>query len=298
MLTALAILIDGLTYASWLFIVALGLTLIFGVMKVLNVAHGSLYAFGAYVAATAIGAYFEAGLAPLGSYALLALTSVAVGIVMGLVLERGLLQHMYGRDEVIIVLVTYAAFLILEDVILNVWGGSPYFAYQPYGLLGVTEIAGLNFSNYMLMLVALAVLLGLGTQLTLNRTRWGKLLLAVIHDREMAASVGINVRAVFTVTFVIGAILGALGGAVTAPTISVTPGIGVEVIVLAFAIVVIGGLGSIMGALVGAMLVGVSRAAAIHLWPEIELFVIYAVMALVLSFRPYGLFSRAQARKI
>jgi len=120
----------------------------------------------------------------------------------------------------------------------------------------------------------------------------------VIQDREMSVFLGINVARVFTVTFVIGAMLGALGGAVTAPIISVTPGIGVEVIVLAFAVVVIGGMGSIAGAAIGSFLVGIAHAAAVHLLPEVELFVIYAVMSLVLAFRPRGLFSQAQMRRI
>ena len=298
MLTAVAILVDGLVYASWLFLVALGLTLICGVMRILNVAHGSFYAFGAYVSATAIGIYFDAGWEPMGSFLLIGLSAVAVGLILGLLLERGLLRFMYGQDEVVIVLVTFAAFLIFEDVILNVWGGSPYFAYQPYSLFGNTDMGGLFFSNYDLLLIVFAGLLGVVVWWALNRTRNGRLLLAVIHDREMATAFGINVTAFFTITFVIGAMLGALGGAVTAPKISVTPGIGVEVIVLAFAIVVIGGLGSIGGAVIGALTVGLSRAAAVHLLPTVELFVIYAVMSLVLVFRPQGLFSRAEARKI
>ncbi|MFO1350330.1 MAG: branched-chain amino acid ABC transporter permease [Gammaproteobacteria bacterium] len=298
MLTALAILVDGLVYASWLFIVALGLTLIFGVMKVLNVAHGGFYAFGAYAAASTIGVYYEKGYPPLGGYALLLGAAIVVGLVLGLLLERGLLRFMYGRDEVLMALVTFAVFLIMEDVILLAWGGDPYFAYQPYGLLGNTRLGGLNFSNYDIALIGLALLLWLLTTWTVNATRWGKLLRAVIHDREMAAAFGIDVKRVFTITFVIGAMLGALGGAVTAPKISVTPGIGVEVIVLAFAIVVIGGMGSVGGALVGALIVGLARAAAVHLLPQVELFMIYGVMALVLTFRPQGLFGRAQARKI
>ena len=296
--TVLAIVVDGLVFASWLFIVALGLTLIFGVMQILNVAHGSFYAFGAYVAANGIGVYYEAGLAPIGGFAVIAVSAVAVGVVLGLALERGLLRFMYGRDEVLMALVTFATFLILEDAILLIWGGDPFFAYQPYGLLGITELGPLIYSNYDLSLIGLALTLCALTWWVLNRTRMGKLLLAVIHDREMAAAFGVNVTRVFTLTFVIGAILGALGGAVTAPMISVTPGIGVEVIVLAFAIVVIGGMGSIWGAVIGAVVVGLSRAAAVHLLPEVELFVIYGVMALVLAIRPQGLFSRAQARKI
>ena len=120
----------------------------------------------------------------------------------------------------------------------------------------------------------------------------------MIHDREMAQAFGINVTRVFTLTFILGAVLGALGGAFTAPQISVTPGIGVEVIVLAFAVVAIGGMGSIHGALVGAILVGIFRATAVHLLPELEIFIIYAVMALVLTFRPQGLFGQAVARRI
>lgn len=298
MLTATAILVDGLVYASWLFIVALGLTLIFGVMKILNVAHGGFYAFGAYCSASAIGVYFEAGWPAAGSFILIGVVAILAGLIMGLILERGLIQFMYGRDEVLSVLVTFASFLIIEDVILLIWGGSSYFAYQPHAHLGVTDVAGLIFATYDLALVGLAVVLGAAFYWSLYRTSLGKILLAVIHDREMAASFGINVGAVFTITFVIGAILGALGGAVTAPMISVSLGIGVEVIVLAFAIVVIGGMGSIGGAAIGAVIVGLSRAASVHLLPEVELLVIYAVMATVLVFRPEGLFTRVATRRI
>jgi branched-chain amino acid transport system permease protein len=298
MLTLIAILVDGLVYSSWLFLVAVGLTLIFGVMKILNVTHGSLYAFGAYTAAWMIGLYFEADWPAAGSFAVLAVAALVVGVVLGLVLERGLLRFMYGRDEVIIVLVTYAAFLVLEDVILLIWGTDPYFAFQPYGLLGSSGLGVLLFANYDLSLVGVAVVLGAVMWWAINRTRWGMLLQAVIHDREMAQALGINVTLMFTLTFILGAILGALGGAVTAPQISVAPGIGVEVIVIAFAVVVVGGMGSIPGAAIGALSVGLIRAAAVHLLPQVELFVIYAVMSLVLAVRPQGLFSRAEARKI
>jgi len=298
MLTLVAIVVDGLIYSSWLFIVAVGLTLIFGVMKILNVAHGSLYAFGAYTAATLVGLYFKTGWPPTGSFAAMGLAALAVGLVLGLVLERGLLRFMYDRDPVIIVLVTYAAFLILEDAILLVWGTDPYFAFQPYALLGNSSVGVLSFANYDLSLVGLSLVVGGALWWGLTRTRSGKLLQAVIHDREMAQALGIDVTRFFTVTFVLGAILGALGGAVTAPQISVAPGIGVEVIVIAFAVVVIGGMGSIPGAAIGALIVGILRATAVHLLPQVELFVIYGVMSLVLALRPEGLFSRAQARKI
>jgi len=298
MLTALTILVDGLVYSSWLFIVAVGLTLIFGVMKVLNVAHGGFYSIGAYTAAWSIGLYFEAGWAPLGSFALLILSAVVAGVVLGLALERGLLRFVYGRDEILVVLVTYAVFLILENLVLQIWGIDAYLAYQPNTLLGTTRLGGLAFSNYELMLIPLAGVVGFGLWWGLNRTRTGKILRAVIHDREMSLGMGVNVARLFTATFVIGAVLGALGGAVTAPMISVTPGIGVEVIVLAFAVVVISGLGSVPGTIIGALIVGLRRAAAVHLWPEIELFVIYAVMSAVLIVRPQGLFGRPHLRRI
>ena len=298
LLTLSAILTDGLVYAAYLFIVAIGLTLIFGVMKILNVTHGSFYAFGAYGAATAVGIYANSDLpAALGFLFMIAL-AMAIGLVMGLILERGLLRLVYGRDEVVVVLVTYAVFLILEDVIVLIWGPGSYAAYQPMLAAGNTELADLVLSNYDLILVALAAALAGTTYWALKFTRYGRLLTTVIFDRETAAAFGINVTLVYTVTFLIGAMLGALGGAVMAPKISVTLGIGVEVIVLAFAVVAIGGMGSIEGALVGALVVGICRAAAVHLVPQLELFVIYGVMALVLVVRPYGLFVRAQPRKI
>lgn len=298
MLIALAILMDGLVYASWIFIVALGLTLIFGVMKILNVAHGAFYAFGAYGAATLVGLYFEADLPAVGAFAAMLAAAIVIGVLLGLVLERGVLRQVYERDEVILVLVTYAAFLVLEDVLRLIWGADAYFAYQPYVALGNTEAGEMIVANYDLALIVFAGLTAVVAQWLLNRTRWGRLLTLVIHDREIATALGVNVALFFTVTFVVGAVLGAIGGAVTAPKISVTPGLGVEVIVLAFAVVAIGGMGSIAGALLGALMVGFCRAAAVHLMPEIELFVIYAVMAFVLAVRPQGLFTRAQARKI
>jgi branched-chain amino acid transport system permease protein len=297
-LTTFSILTDGLVYAAYLFIVAIGLTLIFGVMKILNVAHGSFYAFGAYGAATAVGIYSTLGLPTAAGFLFMILLAMAIGMVLGIILERGILRLVYGKDEVVIVLVTYAVFLILEDVIVLIWGAGSYAAYEPMVAAGNTEIGDLVLSNYDIILVAIAAVLAALAYWSLKFTRYGRLLTTVIFDREVAAAFGINVTLVYTATFIIGAMLGALGGAVMAPKIAVTLGIGVEVIVLAFAVVAIGGMGSIEGALIGALIVGICRAAAVHLVPQIELFVIYGVMALVLVIRPYGLFVRAQPRKI
>lgn len=298
MLTSFAIATDGLVYAAYLFLVAVGLSLIFGVMKILNVTHGSFYAFGAFGAATAVGIYADLGLPDALGFLFMILFAMAIGAALGVVLERVVLRTVYGRDEVVTVLVTYAVFLILEDVISLVWGQRSYPAYQPMAAAGDVELGDLILSNYDIGLVAIAVLVAAGGYWALNYTRYGRLLTVVIFDREIAAAFGINEKVVFTATFVIGAMLGALGGAVMAPKISVTPGIGVEVIVLAFAVVATGGMGSIEGAMIGAIIVGLCRAAAVHLFPQLELFVIYAVMALVLVFRPYGLISQARPRKI
>ena len=298
MLTAFAILTDGLVYAAYLFLVAVGLSLIFGVMKILNVTHGSFYAFGAYGAAVAVGVYFDRGLPAAGGFLLMVVVAMVIGLILGLVLERGLLRLVYGKDEVIVVLVTYAAFLILEDVIRLIFGPGSYALYQPLGVAGTVDVGALVLSGYDIGLVVLAGFIAVGASFAFNHTRWGRLLTVVIFDRELAAAFGINVSLVYTITFVIGAMLGALGGAVMAPKIAVTLGIGVEVIVLAFAVVAIGGMGSIGGAFIGALIVGESRAAAVHLMPQVELFVIYAVMALVLVFRPQGLFTRLAPRKI
>jgi len=221
-----------------------------------------------------------------------------VGLVAGPLIERGLLRFMYGKDEIVLVLVTYSVFLILEDVITLIWGVESYSAYQPYGLLGNIDLGGLPYTVYDALLVIVAILVGVALTLVLTRTRHGKLLLAVIHDREVSAAMGINVGRVYFVTFTLGTMLAALGGALIAPKVSVVPAMGVEVIVLAFAVVVIGGLGSLPGAALGAVIVGLVRSAAVHYWPEVELFSIYLVMALVLIARPRGLFSTAEARKI
>jgi branched-chain amino acid transport system permease protein len=296
--TLVAVLVDGIIYASWLFVIAAGLTMIYGVMRILNMAHGSLYALGAYAAASLVGAWLRGGYPPLGSYAVLVVAAVLVGVVVGPVIERGLLRFTYGRDEVVLVLVTYALFLILEDLVKLVWGVESYFVSEPYGLLGTIEIGDLSYPTYSAVLVLVAVAVGLALRFGIYETRYGKLLLAVIHDREMSAALGVDVGRVYLVTFTLGTTLAAIGGALTAPTVSVVPGMGVEVIVLAFAVVVIGGLGSMPGAALGALIVGVVRSSAVHLLPEVELFSIYLVMALVLAVRPRGLFVAAEARKI
>ena len=295
---ALTIVIDGLTYGSWLFIVALGLTLVFGVLKILNVAHGSFFALGAYAAASFVGWGASLKWAPGFSLVAMLLAAVAVAALVAPLTERGLLRFFYGRDEVLLVLVTYAMFLIFEDVTKLIWGTNPHFVSEPYGLFGNLNLGVQTYVGYDFAMLALAIVVGLAVWWGLNRTRQGKIVLAVIHSAEVASSMGVNVSRVYMLAFTIGIFLAALGGAFTAPMISVSPGISVGVIIVSFAVVIIGGLGSIEGAAIGALIVGLARSLAVHLAPVAELFSIYIVMAIVLMFRPEGLFQRIQARKI
>ena len=295
---ALTIVIDGVTYASWLFIVALGLTLVFGVLKILNIAHGSFYALGAYVTATLVSLAASWALPPAMSLVAMLLAAVLVAVLVAPLTERGLLRFFYGRDEVLLVLVTYAMFLMMEDLTKLIWGANPFYVSEPYGMFGNIDIGTQTYVGYDFMLVALAVVVGLAVWWGLNRTRFGKIVTAVIHSAEVASSMGIQVSRVYMVALAVGIFLAALGGAFTAPMLSVQPGLSVGVIIISFAVVIIGGLGSIEGAAIGALIVGLARALAVHVWPVAELFSVYLVMALVLMFRPQGLFQRIQARKI
>lgn len=296
--TALTILLDGLQFSSYLFIVSAGLTIIFGVMKILNVCHGSFYAWGAYTAAFFIGKFSDMGMPDALGFLIILAAAIVVGVVLGFVIEQGILKYMYHRDEVLIVLATFGLFLVLEDIILLAFGTDPYFAYQPMALLDAVEMGGIVRDVYGLTLIGVAALVAVGCWYLLNQTKWGTLLKAVIFDREMGIAMGINVPLVYTMTFIGGAILGGLGGAYIAPTISVAPGLGTEVIVLSFAVVVVGGMGSIAGAAIGSVIIGILRAFAVHEFPQVELFVVFAVMAVVLVFRPEGLFAPAKPRKI
>ncbi|MGA7454059.1 MAG: branched-chain amino acid ABC transporter permease [Rhodoplanes sp.] len=292
------ILIDGVTFASWLFLVSAGITFIFGVLRILNVAHGSLYAIGAYVGATFIIEFTGREQHSWITLPLLLLAAVAVGLTLGPLIERLFLRRVYDKDEVIGLLTTFALFLILEDVIQLIWGIEPYLVAGPFRLLGRVRIAGIAFAVYPFLLTLIAILAGLLLWFIIHHTSFGRQVTCVITDREMAGALGINVPRIDLMAFALGTTLAALGGAFTAPMTSVEPGMGLSVIVLAFAVVGIGGLGSIGGAALGCTIVGIARAAAIQLFPEIELFVIYALMVAVLLWRPQGLFGTIELRKL
>lgn len=292
------IVLDGVVFASWLFLVSAGLTFIYGVLRLLNVAHGSMYALGAYLGASLTIWFLGRGYSPWLSYLVLLVAALIVGVTAGPFIERMFLKRIYQREEVVVLLTTFAIFLILEDGIKLVWGVEPYSVDAPYFLLGQMTVAGIAYPWYPFLLTGIAFLAGLALWITMNRTRFGRQVTAVIADREMSAALGIKVSKIDTFAFSFGVFLAALGGAFTAPRISVEPGTGIEVIVLAFAVVAIGGLGSVAGAALGCLLAGILRALAVHLFPELELFVVYALMILVLVFRPRGLFGGVEVRRI
>ncbi len=292
-------LMDGLSQAAVLFLVALGMTLVFGVMNIVNMAHGSFYALGGYMAAS-LGLWASAqGASPAWSLLILPLAAIIIGCVFGGLMETTLMQRIYQKDPILQLLITFSAFMIFEDLQRLVWGTQPYFVSEIVNYLGTIDVLGITYTRYQLLLlpgVALTVFLVLRSFLKFSSM--GRQIVAVSHHREMSTALGINVRRISLLTFVVSAVLGGLAGALASPTVSWVPGIGGEMIVLSFAVVATAGLGQIEGALVAALLIGVARSFTVYLLPEIEVLVPFLIMVLVLLFRPQGLFSVAQARRV
>lgn len=296
-------LLDGISSAALVFMVAVGLTLVFGVLRILNVAHGSLYAIGAYTAASAGIFAASLGLPDWASLPAIVLSAALVGAVTGPVIEKLLLRRIYDKDPVLQLLVTFALFMILEDVQKLIWGVQPMQNDTATRLLGTVDVPFgadvIPFNAYQLLLlpgVALAVLVGL--TLFLRRTLTGRVIVAVTEDREAATAIGIDSARVFLLTFTFGAALAALGGALSSPTASVVPGVGASTIVLSFAVVATAGLGRIEGAAIAALMIGLGRSIAVYFAPEFEVVVPYIIMVAVLLVRPQGLFGVAVTRRV
>ena len=291
-------LLDGLTQAALLFLVALGLTLIFGVMRILNVAHGSLYAFGGYAAATAGKLIANGQSIPLSLLALF-LGALVVGLVLGAVLEYGLIRRILHLDPVMQLLATFAVFMILEDAQRLIWGTSPVSVTHAVDAMGNLKIGVVTYTAYQLLLLpSVAVAVFFGVRWSLSNTRFGRKIMAVTHHREVAQAMGINATKVGLITFCAGAVLGTLGGALASPTTSLVPGIGGDMMVLSFAVVAVAGLGQITGTAVAALLIGMGKAFAVYLLPELDVLVPYVIMLAVLLWRPQGLFAVAEARRV
>jgi branched-chain amino acid transport system permease protein len=291
--------LDGLSAAALLFLVALGLTLIFGVMGILNVAHGSLYAIGGYMAATLGLAIHKFGLSPALYLPALFLAAVLVGPPLGIVFEIGLLRRILGKDHVLQLLVTFAAFMILEDVQRLVWGTQPYFVSDVMNQFGNTEVLGIAYTNYqMILLPVVAAMAYYGLRYFLTKTWLGREVIAMTFHREVATAMGVNANLVSLLTFVIGASLGTLGGALASPSTALVPGVGADMIVQSFAVIAIAGLGQLGGTALAACLIGLSRSFAVYLMPELAVLTPYLIMMLVLLIRPQGLFAATSVRRV
>jgi branched-chain amino acid transport system permease protein len=295
--------IDGLTSGATVFLVAVGLSLIFGVLKVLNVAHGSFYAIGAFLAALVWMLLGAAGLPELLIYPGLVLVALAIGVLLGPVIERFLLHWTFGveplsRRENIQLLATFSVFLMLEDAQRMVFGTQPYYSGGALTLLGATRIAGIFHTNYQLLLVPVAGIVLVLLRLFLAGTRIGRRLVAVAEDPEVAAAMGIRVTRMQTLTFALGAALAALGGALASPTIGVSIGIGPDMVVLSFAVVATAGLGQIEGTLVASILIGLAHSFTVFFLPVLDTVAPFLIMLLVLLVRPIGLFGTERRRSI
>jgi branched-chain amino acid transport system permease protein len=288
--------LNSLFYASVLFLIAAGLSLIYGVMRIVNLAHGTFYALGAYVSAWAVGGAFGAtlgsnlGLA--GQLLLLPIGAIAIA-ALGAVIEPTLLRPLYRRPEEYVLLITFGLLMILEDLMKFLFGGTPLSAGTIMDHMGSIPIGRLLYPTYNLVVIFVGLLAGVGLWWFVYRTRFGIILRATSQDRRMAAALGLNVGRVYVQAFAIGCFMAGLGGAVVVPAQAAVLGMGVEALILAFVVIVIGGLGSLEGAFVGALLVSFVRTAGIQFFPEIELAVLYLIATAVLLIRPTGLFGRA-----
>jgi branched-chain amino acid transport system permease protein len=284
--------LNSLFYASVLFLIAAGLSLIFGVMRIVNMAHGTFYAVGAFATAWLVGRAIAAGV-PAGWTFLLIPVGAAAVALLGIIVEPLLLRPFYRRAEEYQLLVTFGLLLILEDVIRFLWGGLPLSADPIMDALPIIRVGGIVYPAYNLVVIGVGIAAALLLWIVIYRTKFGVLLRATSQDRRMASALGLNVGLVYVSAFAIGCFMAGLGGAIIVPTQAAVLGMGIDALILAFVVVVIGGLGSLQGALVGALIVSFVRTAGIQFFPEIELAVLYLIAALVLLVKPTGLFGSA-----
>jgi branched-chain amino acid transport system permease protein len=290
--------LNGLQFGTMLFLMAAGLTLVFGVMGLINLAHGSLYMIGAFVAATAAAAT--------GSFLLALIAALAAAAIAGAVVEIVVLRRLYRRDHLEQVLATFALILIFTEGTRWLFGSVPLYLDVPKALAGAVRLGSFSYPLYRLVIIVVGIAVAVGLYLLINRTRLGVQIRAGEADREMIAALGIDIAKLYTVVFALGAALAGLAGAMIGPIQSVQVGMGEPVLIMAFVVVVIGGIGSIKGALVGAILVGLTDTLGRFLLPilfgvfmdpatataigsALASMSIYILMALILVWRPTGL---------
>jgi len=278
----LANVLNGLSWGMLLFLISVGLTTVFGVMGVLNFAHGSLFMLGAYLCMQFVRW--------LGSFWLGLLLGPPLVATLAVVIERFLLRPLYGRDVSFQLLLTFGLMLFLDDGVRLIWGAAYHVVTPPEILAGVVPFFSQTYPVYRIFLVVLGPLVGAALWAFFAFTRWGKTLRAAAMDREMAEIIGVRVPVMFTAVFAFGAWLAALGGALAAPHQSVGPAMGEHIIIESFIVVVIGGMGSFPGAFVGALILGLLSSFGTTLVPDVQMALPYMLLALVLLTRPRGLF--------
>jgi branched-chain amino acid transport system permease protein len=284
------LLLGGVFHAAVLFLVAAGLQLVFGVQKIVNLACGSFYALGAYVGVGAVSWALSMGAPPYLFLPILILAGVALGVI-GPPIEA-LLRTIYRRDEAFQLLLTFALVLMFQDVLRFFFGANPQQLGDMVMLYGKLTAGAVQVPTYNALVIVASITIALGFGAFLQRTRFGRILRATAENREMSEAVGVNVRRVYATVFTLGTVLGTVGGALVVPTAAASLDMPVELVVEAFAVVVIGGLGSMRGALIGALIVGMMRALAIRYYAELEMLAIYLVVIAVLIARPAGLFGK------
>jgi len=287
------ILLGGVFHAAVLFLVAAGLQLVFSVQKILNLACGSFYALGAYFGISFVGFAASLGLSPW----LILPPLIVAGLLLGVIgppIER-LLRSVYGRDESFQLLLTFALVLMFQDVFRFVWGSNPRSLDSSYLIYGTINTRDFSVPVYNLLVIAAAIATALGLGAFLQRTNFGRILRATAENRAMAEALGVDVRRVYAAVFTLGTVLGTTAGALIVPTAAASLDMAIEFVIEAFAVVVIGGLGSMRGAFAGALIVGVIRAFSLVVYPEAEVLAIYLIVIAVLLLRPSGLFGRPAA---
>jgi len=273
----------GLSLGMYIWLVAAGLTLIFGVLGVLNFAHGSLYMLGAYCTFTLLGIFKQ-------NFWLAVVVGPALVALVGLVMERFFIRHVYRLEVAYQLLLTFGFVLILDDLVKMIWGPIYMVPSLPRGFEGAVWMFGRPFPVYNLFVISVGPVVALVLWLALDHTWWGRMVRAAASDREMASAIGINVPRVFTSVFLVGSWLGALGGALGIPVRAISPGMGTFFIIYAFVVAVIGGLGSMRGAFVGAVLIGLLNSYGVLFIPVFEMALVFILMAIVLIMHPQGIF--------
>lgn len=272
----------GISLAANLFLVASGLTIIFGLLRLINFAHASLYALGAYFCFTVSGVThnYWVGLA----------SSVFLTMIVGAAIEIGLLRRIYKSEHILQLLLTFALILTFTDLTKLAWGPFPVTVQLPASLSGVVSFLGNPIPVYCFFLIGMGSAVGVALYLFMYRTKWGAVIRTAAYDREMTSALGINVPRLFTAVFILGAGLGGLGGGIAAPLTTIIPDMGMLIIIDSFAVIIVGGVGSLMGAAVGSLIIGIWGAIGLLIVPQFAMVFTFVLMGIILLLRPWGIF--------